>query len=157
MRRNVARSMLEHGFYRGLRYVPDLQSDSIIDIGFSPLNYHPPLYYVIAGLPLRVFAEADVTAQLYAARLVSLLLFLSTIVAGYGCMRLLTPEGNMLRWLVPATMALLPGYVDIMTSVNNDVGATAAFSLVLWLCLSMMRAPHNVRTRSLMVIVLLAA
>jgi hypothetical protein len=29
-------------------------------------------------------------------------------------------------------MALLPGYVDVMTAVNNDVGATAVFSVFLW-------------------------
>ena len=157
MRRNVARSMLEHGFYRGLGYVPDLQSDSLLDIGFTMLNYHPPLYYVLAGLPLRAFPEEDVTAQLYAARLVSLLLFLSTIVAAYGSIRLLTPEGHALRWLVPTAMAMLPGYVDIMTSVNNDVGATAAFSFFLWACISLMRASQSVTTRSATVLWLLVA
>jgi hypothetical protein len=36
--------------------------------------------------------------------------------------------------MVPLTMALLPAYVDLMTAVNNDVGAVAPFSLFLWAC-----------------------
>jgi hypothetical protein len=38
-----------------------------------------------------------------------------------------------LRWLLPASVAILPGFVDIMTAVNDDVGAVAFFSIFLWM------------------------
>jgi hypothetical protein len=44
----------------------------------------------------------------------------------------LTTPGHPLRFLVPLTLALLPAFTDLMTSVNNDVGAVAFFSLYLW-------------------------
>ncbi|MGW8252009.1 MAG: hypothetical protein ACWGO1_15320, partial [Anaerolineales bacterium] len=54
------------------------------------------------------------------------------ILAAYGITREITPRGHPLRWLLPLSLALLPGFVDIMSAVNDDVGATAAFSLFLW-------------------------
>jgi hypothetical protein len=38
-------------------------------------------------------------------------------------------------------MALLPGFVDLMTAVNNDVSAVAVFSLFLWACLRLALQP----------------
>jgi hypothetical protein len=81
---------------------------------------------------LRLIPSANITVQLYAARLVSLALFLLSLMAAWGTMSELTPSGHALRWLVPLSMALLPGYVDVMTAVNNDVGAAAFFTLFLW-------------------------
>jgi hypothetical protein len=44
----------------------------------------------------------------------------------------LTPPGHLFRWLVPATLAFMPGFTELMTAVNSDVGAVAFFSLFLW-------------------------
>jgi hypothetical protein len=74
----------------------------------------------------------EITTQLYVARLVSLVLYLASILAAYGTMAELAAPGNPLRWLVPVTLVFLPGYADLMTAVNNDVAAIAAFSLFLW-------------------------
>lgn len=131
MRREVAASMVEHDFYRGMDYVPDLLQSRPIGIGYSELR-HPPLYYVLVSLPLRLIRHADITVQLYAARGVSLVLLLFSVVCAYHVVAELTGEGHVLRWAVPGMMALLPGYVDLMTAVNNDVGAVLVFSVFLW-------------------------
>ena len=131
MRKAVVWSMAEHGFFRDLPVAPDLVSDKPWIGTYSQLN-KPVLYYLYASVPLRVFLMEDVTTQLYATRLVSLTLFLVTILAGWGVVAEITPEKHPLRFLVPLTMALLPAYVDLMTAVNNDVGAIAAFSVFLW-------------------------
>jgi apolipoprotein N-acyltransferase len=34
--------------------------------------------------------------------------------------------------MLPLSLTLVPGFVDIMTAVNDDVGATVFFSLFLW-------------------------
>ncbi|MGB3700099.1 MAG: hypothetical protein WA997_02420, partial [Anaerolineales bacterium] len=44
----------------------------------------------------------------------------------------LTPAKHPLRWLLPLSILLIPSFVDILTAVNDDVGATALFSLFLW-------------------------
>ena len=131
MRRATVKSMAEHGFFRGMAAKPDLNSEKPWIGSYSQAN-EPLLYYFMASLPLRLFPVDDVTTQLYLARSVSLILFLVTIIAGWGVVAELTPEKHPLRFLVPLTMALLPAFVDLMTAVNNDVGAIAAFSLFLW-------------------------
>jgi hypothetical protein len=132
MRREVAASMLEHDFFRDSSYHFNLlASDEPVWIAIPQLE-HPPFYYMLTALPLRIFRHADITFQLYVARSVSLILYLLSIwIAGRLVGNLVT-SGSPLRWAVPGMMALLPAYTDLMTAVNNDVGATVVFSLFLW-------------------------
>ncbi len=144
MRRAVAVSMVDHNFFRGMTFLPDLNvQNEPIWIGLSQLG-DPPLYYLLASLPLRLLTSSDVTRQLYAGRLVSLGLYLVSILAAWGVMKELVPEGNPLRWMVPVSMVLLPGYTDLMTAMNNDVGAIMLFSLFLWGSVRMIRRGFSI-------------
>jgi hypothetical protein len=132
LRREVAASMLEHGFYGPSAPEPGflLQETGLV-IGVTEL-VHPPLYYTLVALPLRVLRYSDVRTQLYLGRLVSLPLYLASIAIACALTAELLQAGHPLRWFVPATMALLPSYADLMTSINSDVGAVVALSLFLW-------------------------
>jgi hypothetical protein len=139
MLRQVNASLREHGFFYGSR------SKILLDtvqgppwIGMPQLA-SPPAYYAWASLPLRLLKGTDITLQLYAARLASLLLCLISIALAWGVVAEVVAAGSPLRWLVPTTMALLPGYVDLMTAVNCDVGAVAAFCLFLWGAIRLVR------------------
>jgi hypothetical protein len=132
--RQVFKSMLENGFYDRMSATPAAPAagEKVKIPGYSQLA-EPPLYYLLASLPLRVLPQAaSVDKQLYAVRLVSLALYLFTVLAGWGAARVVAPPGHPLRWLAPATLALLPGLADLMTAVNNDVAAVAVFSLFFW-------------------------
>ena len=133
MRLDVAQSMIEHEFYAGLNYLPDLEApDGKVDIGgYSQLD-EPPVYYILAAIPVALLRTLPVTTQLYGARLVSTVLLVVSIGAVYGMVSELTRPGNPLRWIIPGGMALLPGYVELMSAINNDVGAAAFMSLALW-------------------------
>jgi hypothetical protein len=132
MRRELAASMIEFDFFKGMDFRPNLLSiEEPIWIGISQ-TAGLPLYYTLVALPLWVVQYTDITFQLYLARCVSLLLYLGTIVAAYGIAGEISVQNDPLRWLLPITVALLPGFVDVMTAVNDDVGATAVFSLFLW-------------------------
>ena len=132
MRRDVAASMLERNFFRDLDFRPNLLAQNEpVWIGITELH-HPPLYYLLAALPLRLVRHSDITFQLYVARSVSLLLYLLSILIAGQLVGELLPSGHPLGWAVPGMMALLPAYADLMTAVNNDVGATVLFSLFLW-------------------------
>ncbi len=139
MHRLIVESMVAHDFYRPPLTPPDLSPGQEVRIGLYNQFQEPPLYYQLAALPVRLLPEAAVTVQLYAARLVSLLLFLVTLIAAWGMMRELTASGSLLRWMVPLSLALLPGFVNSMTSVNNDVLAIAGFTLFLWLAARLVR------------------
>jgi hypothetical protein len=145
MRRAVAASMIEHNFFRGMGFLPDLNvNNEAVWIGISQVG-DPPFYYLLVSVPLRILSGWDVTWQLYVARFVSLGLYLASIMAAWGLMKELTPEGHTFRWLVPISMALLPGYTDLMTAVNNDVGAALFFSLFLWGSVRLLRHGFSCR------------
>jgi hypothetical protein len=139
MRREVAASMIEHGFFNDLDIQANLLSQNTpIWIGISQID-NPPLYYWIIALPLRLVPTSDITFQLYLCRFVSLLFYLLTLLATYGVLSEFTTSDNTTQWLIPVTLVLLPGFTDLMTAVNSDVGAVAFFSLFLWASLRMMQ------------------
>jgi hypothetical protein len=146
IRREIAASMIEHGFFERLGFRPNLVSQlEPVWIGISQLN-DPPLYYWLVALPLRLVQTSDVTFQLYLSRLVSFSLYMLTIVTAYGLLVEITPPGHFLRWLTPLTIAMLPAYTDLTTAVNNDVGATLFFSLFIWLSVrTLRRGFHGLR------------
>ena len=53
MRRGLARSMFQNGYYDYYRLPPDFKSNEPIYIGASQAN-DPPLYYWLVSLPLRL-------------------------------------------------------------------------------------------------------
>ena len=131
--RVVVESMVLHGFY-GKGYTPEQfikPGEPVTIPGISQLD-EPPFYYLAASAPLRLLGGWDVTDQLYIARLVSLGFFLVTIFAGWGLVVELTQPENPLRWMLPLSLALLPGLADSMTAVNNDAAAVAVVSMMLW-------------------------
>ncbi|NJP07737.1 MAG: DUF2142 domain-containing protein [Chloroflexaceae bacterium] len=129
MRRAIVESMVAHDFYWNL-VEPDLNARNLSP-GYLQLG-NPPAYYVLASLPLFFMHDWPIESQLYAARLVSLLLFVATVGIAAALVRELRPSGHPLVWAVPLSMALLPPFVDSMTAVNNDAGAVFAASLLLW-------------------------
>lgn len=139
MRREVAASMIEHKFFDGMNFLPNLIAiNEPIWIGISQTN-DPHAYYSLIALPLYLAQTTDITFQLYLGRLTSLTLYLLIIALGYATVVELTEQTNPLRWMMPLTMAMLPSFTDMMTAVNNDVGATAFFSAFLWLSIHTIR------------------
>ena len=127
----VVESMVENDFYAHMGFLPDLSQPVQRMPGISQVD-EPPLYYYLAAIPVMLLSSASVETQLYGARVVSLLLFLLTVLAGWGIACELFPAGHFLRWLLPLSVALLPALVDIMTAVNNDAAAIAVGSLFIW-------------------------
>lgn len=157
MRRELVASMVEYGFYKDGAAIPNLLSTGDpIPIGITQVG-DVPIYYWIVSLPLRLVRYTDITFQLYLARLVSLVFFLITVIAAYGVARELTPPGHALRWMLPGMVALLPAFVDLMTAVNNDVGAVAFFSLFFWAAVRMVKRGFSVlRLAALVLFAILA-
>ncbi len=124
-------SMQANGFYRDIPH-PEIPPGGLRGVPGYPQTDDRPGYYLLAALPVYALGSASLETQLYAARLVSFLLFMVTILAAWGIATELTPAGHPLRWMVPLGLGLLPPFVDLMTAVNSDVGAIALFSLFLW-------------------------
>ncbi len=133
MRRAVAKSMLDNGFFRGLGFRPDLKSTTQPAwIGDYFQFNNPPLYYAVIAKLYNIFPSLGVEEQLYLGRFVSLGGFLLSILAAWGIAGELFPPEHPMRLLLPLTLAMLPGYVDSMTALNNDAAANALVCLFLW-------------------------
>jgi len=139
MRREIASSMQAADFWKGLPTPAlDFWSDKPPDIGLSELH-HPPLYYVLLALPQRLVAHQSVETQLYLARAVSVLLYVAIVTSAYGLVAELFPKRQWLPAAVASIIAFLPPVTDLMTAVNNDVGAAAATSMLLWSVVRLVR------------------
>ena len=145
--RTVMTSMVKNHFFDGMVYFPDLSSSQPIRIiGYSQLS-DPPLYYLIASIPLRlihlIHPNGSIETQLFIARLASLGFLLVVLLATWGLVRELTVAASPLRWLTPLTLALWPGFIDMMSAVTNIAGAVAFFSLFTWFCARLIRRGLN--------------
>lgn len=129
-RQLIYESLIEHSIFGPNQKDPELDEPTVIVPQLTGGDI--PLYFWLAGLPARFFNPEEILKQLYGARLVSLGLFLICLTAAWLTAREFAGENSPIAWMVPAFMALLPGFVNIMTSVNNDVGAACCFSLFVW-------------------------
>jgi hypothetical protein len=155
MRREVAASMIEHGFFREWNSRPNLISiQEPVWIGISQIN-DEPLYYYLASLPLRLFRFTDITFQLYTSRFVSLLLYLFTVWIVILASKELFSEEHPLSKIVPLFVAFLPGFVDLMTAVNDDVGAVAFLTLFFFASIRILKKGLNFTNIAILIVSLL--
>lgn len=93
---------------------------------------HPPFYYLLLSLPIRLVLHADPVIQLSVARALSASLLPATILVAFGVIRDLTPPGHALRVALPLSLALLPPFADVMTGVTNDAPVVFCGALFAW-------------------------
>lgn len=132
LQQEIAASMQATGFWKeGEAPTLDFWSDKPPDIGIDELH-HPPLYYILVALPQWWATHQSVEVQLYLARFGSVLLYMVIVTATYGLLTELLPRRPWVPIAIATFVALLPPFTALMSAVNNDVGAAAATTLLLW-------------------------
>ncbi len=100
------------------------------------LGYHQlgeqPAYYVFQAAMLMVARPPTVIGQLHRARLANLLLFAATVAAAYTATRRAYPRWPPLALGVAGFIALLPSFARMAITVNNDVMAALAGTVLIW-------------------------
>ena len=91
-----------------------------------------PGYYLIQALFQRLLHPARINGQVWLARIVSVLLAVGVGWLGYATARDLFPEEPLLAAGVPLLLGLIGSYSDLMSALNNDVGAVAGVSLFVY-------------------------
>ena len=86
----------------------------------------------------------DILIQYYAARCISIILYLLILVVVWYALGEILHADHPLRWMVPAFLALLPAFIDVMTAVNNDVAAVLASSLFMWASLRLIKRGYSI-------------
>jgi hypothetical protein len=151
MRQEIASSMQASGFWKELTAPTiDFWSEEPPSIGISELE-HPPLYYILLALPQQLVSHQDVETQLYVARLGSVLLYLLVVASAFGLVAEAFPRQRWLPIAVATFIVLLSPFTDLMSAVNNDAGAAAATSLLLWAAVRLLRrGPSFIRVAVLL-------
>jgi hypothetical protein len=115
-----------------------------------------PGYYVLQALMQIIFHPKTIDSQIALARFVSVLLSIIVGWLGYAAAREVLPTRPLLAFAMPLTMSVLIGYVDLMSALNNDAGAVAALSLMVFAATRMIKYGTGWRTGTLVIAALAA-
>ncbi len=130
----IITSMERFGFWQTGRYLQRGSSFTEVWGASSHQLHQPPLAYVLYLGPL-FLAPQSIVLHLYLMRVLSVLLSLVVILAGYIAANTVWERHSVLSWSVPAFIVFLPTYTALSGTVNNDHLVEAAVSLVLALWL----------------------
>lgn len=92
----------------------------------------PPLYYLFQAAAIGAIRPATVLGDVRVMRVVSVLLSVLVVLLGYLTVRVVAPDDSTAALAVAGLLAAIPGYVDVMSGVNNDIGAVAAVAFFMW-------------------------
>lgn len=130
LQKDLIASLDTYHLFDYINYAPNTD-EAIPDWVLAPQNNDPPLYYMLASLPLRLLKNADLLIQNRVLRLQSLIFFLLFLWASWKLTGEVFGENHPLRSMSTAFLALLPGMVNEMTSISNEPLGTLCFALFL--------------------------
>jgi hypothetical protein len=107
-------------------------TDTTPCVGPSGAFDEAPLYYILVAGALALARPATLDREVRWARLVSVLLGVAVVLIGFLTVRAAVPAEPGVALAAAGLLAAIPGPVDLMSGVNNDVGAIAASSLLIW-------------------------
>jgi 4-amino-4-deoxy-L-arabinose transferase-like glycosyltransferase len=137
--RAIAESMYRFRFWSPDNQ-PDLTSntDQPLLLGYNQ-RVHPPLYYALISWPIRWLQEYSVEMQLYGARLVSVGLYVLTIIVAWRLSTILAAETPLFHVMFPLLVMIVPAFSDLMSAVNNDVLVNFSAATLLLGCVFLIR------------------
>jgi hypothetical protein len=157
MQQRITRSMFRHDFWRRIRrppvaeppigFVPqsgitDVPPTNVVDgrfLYYPQMKNDPPLYYVAPALVYALLPRADVTLQLYAMRLATVVLFVGFQAAVLWATRRLFPRRPALVLSVATLLVMLPMLTHIGSVVHNEIAAALVGVLLLGTLIGVLR------------------
>lgn len=112
--------------------------------------HHPPGYYFVASLFLRLCGHASLATQNYAARGASTALGLVALLFIYAALRRLLPDRPGLAVAAVAVVALFPHWLMVCATIHPESFGAAAASATLWALAYYREAPT--RWRSVLIV-----
>jgi len=114
----------------------------------------PPLYFVLAAIPLRLTSAWPVESQVRLLRFLNVLLLPAVVACAYGAAREIDAEQPYLALATAGLVALHPMFVVIGAALNNDGLANLFGAALAWLALRCLRLGLSWR-RALLTLLLL--
>ena len=116
----------------------------------------PPLYFVLAALPLKLLGGSAIEQQLLALRLLGVLITTATVLCAYAAARELLPRARGFALAVALGMALQPMFVFIGAGAGNDSLANLIGAAACWLVIRLLRFGVSLRPAAALLALLLA-
>jgi hypothetical protein len=123
--------------YEAARQYTAPHADRLSAAGGRATNY-PPLYYLAEAIPYRLFQSQPIIARLFAVRCGSAVLGALSCLFAY----LVGYEARRTRrwgWALGLSTALMPMYVFITSTTNNDVAMDLGAAALIWLLVRLYR------------------
>lgn len=137
--REILASMIDAEFYREFPSPPDLESlPDPVYIGIPQVG-DPPLYYILAALPIRLLKLDPINSQLYAMRILSLIFYVLTILISFLFSRIIFDKHPFAKIILPLFILFLPGLADLMTAASNDSPAIFLGAFFVFLAFKMIK------------------
>jgi hypothetical protein len=143
--RRIADSLARQRFFEYLLGRPAAEPPRNLDearaIFFMPrqVGSDPPLYFILAALPLTLLGSQAIEQQLAALRLLGALLAGGTVLCAYGAARELMPGARGFAPAAALTLVLHPMFVFIGAGAGNDSLANIIGAAICWLVIRLAR------------------
>jgi len=142
LQREIIASMREHRFWEfGYSKVPESAADSF-EAMWWPANTlldRPPLYYILCAPFYGIVAHQPITIQVYALRIVSVVLNILIIAVAFFTTRELFPDDALLSAGIATFIVFLPMFSQMAGSLNSDSLASLIASAVIWFLIAGLR------------------
>jgi hypothetical protein len=162
LERRIADSLVHQGFFHYLLGHPppsrpfDLEAARALFFMPRQVGSDPPLYFILAALPLRLLSTLSIERQLLALRLLGALMVAGTVLCAYGAARELLPRPRGFAAAVALVPALQPMFVFIGAGAGNDSLANLIGAAICWMVIRMARQGFRIGPALLLLALLLA-
>jgi hypothetical protein len=135
---------------------PDLEAARALVFIPRQVGSDPPLYFLLATLPLALLSSYSVEQQLLALRLLGVLMTAATALCAYGAARELLPRARGFAVVVALLLTLQPMFIFIGAGAGNDSLANLIGAAICWLVIRVARRGVGIGHAALLLALLLA-
>ncbi len=119
--------------------IRDLPLDSRKEYAKSESTQNPPLYYLLGAMGYKSVYNSDLFTRVFAARLVSALLFIALLYVAFQTSKLIFINKPFVQLSLTSLIAFMPMLVFASTGVLPDVLTNLLFAAVLYLSLRILK------------------
>ncbi|HJZ49218.1 MAG TPA: hypothetical protein VKE41_18700 [Roseiflexaceae bacterium] len=160
LERRIAESLTRQRFFEYLLGHPaparDLEEARVSFFMPRQVGSDPPLYFILAALPLKLLDGRAIEQQLLGLRLLGAVMTCATVLCAYGAARELVPHSRGFALAVALALALQPMFVFIGAGAGNDGLANLIGAAICWLLIRMVRAGVSLGRATLLLALLIA-
>lgn len=163
LERRIAASLTRQRFFEYVLGHPapeppaDLEAARALFFMPRQVGSDPPLYFLLATLPLALLSASSIEQQLFALRLLGVLMTAGAVLCAYGAAREFLPRRRGFALAVALLLALQPMFIFIGAGAGNDSLANLIGAALCWLVILLARRGFRPGRAALLLALLLAA